>query len=76
MTLEVEDVAARIAALGQRRLVVTGGEPMLQAPALAHLLALLPDVTGPCCDGPPASSSAIAVRVGPLQPCYSAALCN
>ena len=47
VTLEVEEVAARIAALGQRRLVVTGGEPMLQAPALAQLLALLPDVTGP-----------------------------
>ena len=37
VTLEVEEVAARIAALGQRRLVVTGGEPMLQAPALAQL---------------------------------------
>ena len=45
VTLEVEDVADRILALGQRRLVVTGGEPMLQAPALAQLLALLPDIT-------------------------------
>ena len=36
------DVAARIAALGQPRLVVTGGEPLLQAPALARMLALLP----------------------------------
>ena len=45
VTLDVTDVADRILALGQRRLVVTGGEPMLQAPALAPLLALLPDVT-------------------------------
>ena len=46
VTLEVEDVADRILALGQRRLVVTGGEPMLQAPALAQLLALLPEGHG------------------------------
>lgn len=44
VTLQVADVAARIEALGQRRLVVTGGEPMLQAPALAELLAALPDM--------------------------------
>jgi 7-carboxy-7-deazaguanine synthase len=42
VTLREEEVAARIAALGKRRLVVTGGEPLLQAPALARLLALLP----------------------------------
>jgi organic radical activating enzyme len=42
VTLPEEDVAARIAALGQPRLVVTGGEPLLQAPALARMLALLP----------------------------------
>jgi len=42
VTLTEEDVAARIAALGQPRLVVTGGEPLLQAPALARMLALLP----------------------------------
>lgn len=45
VTLEVADVAARIAALGQKRLVVTGGEPLLQASALAELLELLPDMT-------------------------------
>ncbi len=45
VTLEVADVAARIEALGQRRLVVTGGEPILQTPALAELLAMLPDLT-------------------------------
>lgn len=42
VTLSEEDVAARIAALGKPRLVVTGGEPLLQAPALARMLALLP----------------------------------
>ncbi|HWK41844.1 MAG TPA: 7-carboxy-7-deazaguanine synthase QueE [Croceibacterium sp.] len=41
VTLAEEDVAARIAALGQPRLVVTGGEPLLQAPALARMLAHL-----------------------------------
>lgn len=40
--LEEAEVAARIAALGGDRLVVTGGEPLLQAPALARMLALLP----------------------------------
>ena len=45
LTLDEEEVAARIAALGQKRLVITGGEPLLQAPALARLLELLPDVT-------------------------------
>jgi 7-carboxy-7-deazaguanine synthase len=42
VTLSEEETAARIAALGKPRLVVTGGEPLLQAPALARLLALLP----------------------------------
>ncbi|MDD3799132.1 MAG: 7-carboxy-7-deazaguanine synthase QueE [Novosphingobium sp.] len=42
VTLAEEDAAARIAALGQKRLVVTGGEPLLQAPALARMLELLP----------------------------------
>lgn len=36
--LDVADVAGRIRALGQKRLVITGGEPLLQAPALAELL--------------------------------------
>ena len=40
-TLSEEAAAARIAALGQPRLVVTGGEPLLQAPALARMLASL-----------------------------------
>ena len=42
VTLAEDEVAARIAALGKPRLVVTGGEPLLQAPALARMLALLP----------------------------------
>jgi organic radical activating enzyme len=45
LTLGEEEVAARITALGQKRLVITGGEPLLQAPALARLLGHLPDVT-------------------------------
>ena len=44
VTLDEEEVAARIMALGQNRLVITGGEPLLQAPALAKLLDLLPDI--------------------------------
>lgn len=42
VTLDEAEVAARIAALPPTRLVVTGGEPLLQGPALARMLALLP----------------------------------
>lgn len=42
ITLDEGEAAARIAALGGSRLVITGGEPLLQAPALARMLALLP----------------------------------
>ncbi len=42
VVLSEDDTAARILALGGSRLVVTGGEPLLQSPALAKLLALLP----------------------------------
>ena len=42
VTLGEAEVARRIAALGQPRLVVTGGEPLLQAGALARMLTLLP----------------------------------
>lgn len=45
VTLEVADVAQRIRALGQRRLVVTGGEPLMQAGPLADLLETLDDMT-------------------------------
>lgn len=44
IALSEEDVAARIAALGQPRLVITGGEPLLQGAALARMVALLPDM--------------------------------
>ncbi|MXO47193.1 radical SAM protein [Erythrobacter vulgaris] len=44
VTLDEDEVAARILSLGQDRLVITGGEPLLQAPALAKLLDLLPNI--------------------------------
>ena len=42
VVLSEADTAACIAAHKGNRLVITGGEPLLQAPALAKLLALLP----------------------------------
>lgn len=42
VTLPEAEVAARIAALAKGRLVITGGEPLLQAPALARMIAHLP----------------------------------
>lgn len=45
ITLDVSDVADRVLALGQRRLVITGGEPLLQSGKLAELLELLPDMS-------------------------------
>ena len=42
IVLSEDDTASRILALAGNRLVVTGGEPLLQASALAKLLALLP----------------------------------
>ena len=45
VTLDLADVAERISALGQKRLVITGGEPLLQAGKLADLLELLPDIS-------------------------------
>lgn len=44
ITLGPADVAEKILALGQKRLVITGGEPLLQAGPLAELLELLPDM--------------------------------
>lgn len=44
VTLEVADVAERIASLGQKRLIITGGEPLLQGAALAELAGALPDM--------------------------------
>jgi 7-carboxy-7-deazaguanine synthase len=45
VALTIEDTAARIAALEPRRLVITGGEPLLQGVALAKLAALLAEHT-------------------------------
>jgi 7-carboxy-7-deazaguanine synthase len=45
VTLSEEDTAARILALGQDRLVITGGEPLLQGAALARLAGLLTGMT-------------------------------
>ncbi|MCW1427726.1 7-carboxy-7-deazaguanine synthase QueE [Novosphingobium sp. JCM 18896] len=47
VTLSEEETARRIAALGQHRLVITGGEPLLQAPALARMVAHLRELV-PC----------------------------
>ena len=44
VTLDTDEVAAIINDLGQRRLVITGGEPLLQGKELAELLDLLPDM--------------------------------
>lgn len=41
VTLGEDEVAARIMALGGNRLVITGGEPLLQGAALARMVALL-----------------------------------
>lgn len=44
VTLEPAEVARRIAELGQQRLVITGGEPLLQSSQLADMLEKLPDM--------------------------------
>lgn len=41
ITLDVREVVMRILALRPTRLVLTGGEPLLQAPALARLIPIL-----------------------------------
>lgn len=42
LTLSEQDTASRIAALTPDRLVITGGEPLLQGAALARMVQLLP----------------------------------
>ncbi len=44
VALSPEKAAAKIAALGQKRLVITGGEPLMQCGPLADMLAILPDI--------------------------------
>jgi organic radical activating enzyme len=64
VTLSPEETAARIAALGQKRLVITGGEPLLQAGALAEMLAHLPDIAVEIeTNGTVAPSARLDVRV-------------
>jgi len=45
VVLDEAEVAARIQALGQDRLVITGGEPLLQGAALARMVALLDGIS-------------------------------
>jgi organic radical activating enzyme len=59
VTLSEEDTAARIAALAMPRLVITGGEPLLQGAALGRMLTMLPPMaieveTNGTVDPPPA----------------------
>ena len=62
--LDETEVAERIAALGQARLVVTGGEPLLQAPALARMLDALPDIAVEVeTNGTTKASSALDTRI-------------
>ncbi|MEM1053518.1 MAG: 7-carboxy-7-deazaguanine synthase QueE [Pseudomonadota bacterium] len=42
--LSPRDAAQRIEELGQKRLVITGGEPLIQGGALADMLGHLPDI--------------------------------
>ncbi len=44
LKMDEAEVAALIEATGQNRLVITGGEPMMQAGKLAEMLAHLPDM--------------------------------
>ena len=43
--LSPAEAAERIAATGQNRLVITGGEPLMQSGALAEMLEHLPEIT-------------------------------
>ncbi|MDE2437618.1 MAG: 7-carboxy-7-deazaguanine synthase QueE [Sphingomonadales bacterium] len=45
VVLSEKDVAERIGILAQDRLVITGGEPLMQGAALAKMVALLEDMT-------------------------------
>ena len=64
VTLSPAETAERIAALGQKRLVITGGEPLLQAGALAEMLAHLPDISVEIeTNGTVASPARLDVRV-------------
>ena len=67
LMLDEAEVAARIVALGQSRLVITGGEPLLQAPALTRMLDHLEKLGGAYVEvetnGTVAPTQALAIRV-------------
>ena len=65
VTLSEKDVAQRIAALGKPRLVVTGGEPLLQAPALARMLEYLKTLTRSRAGGSPGPHTSSPPALGP-----------
>ena len=70
ITLSEAEVAQRIMALGGNRLVITGGEPLLQGAGLARMVALLPraggglrpDQRGPA-RGPRLRGDSIAIEI-------------
>lgn len=65
VTLSEKEVAERIAALGMDRLVITGGEPLLQAPALARMVEHLPAMAVEIeTNGTVAPSPALYAQVG------------
>ena len=68
VTLTEADAAARIAALGQSRLVVTGGEPLLQAGALARMLEHLNTLTRSRVGGSPEPQAPASATLGPRLP--------
>lgn len=49
IVLDTDDTAQRIADLGQKRLVITGGEPLLQAAPLADMIEKLSDLVPAMC---------------------------
>lgn len=64
VALSPAKAAAKVAALGQKRLVITGGEPLLQCGALADMLAILPDIEVEVeTNGTAKASSHIDIRV-------------
>jgi organic radical activating enzyme len=72
IVLDEADVAARVLTFGVPRLVVTGGEPLLQGPALARMIAALPasfhveiETNGTVAPGPALDALAHQYNVSP-----------
>ena len=84
IVLSEADVAERIMALGGNRLVITGGEPLLQGAQLARMVALLPREGGgirpderDLARGPRLRGEAIAIEIetnGTVEPYPALAL--